>query len=298
MTTQSNVPRLGFTYGPWMPPSALREIAVAVEDSGLDELWLWEDCFSQSGTASATAALAYTQRITVAIGLMPVPLRSVAITAMEIATIDGMFPGRFIAGIGHGVQEWMGQAGVRTAKPLSLLREYDSALRALLAGESVTVSGEFVTLDDVKLTWPPAHDIPLMVGGTGPRTLDFAGSRPHGSLLGNAYSDADLQAACDRILAAHAAGPFAANPHAIVYPLIVATGENADERFRAEAPLWGKQPGDQIGVAGDAATIADYLHRLGEMGVTSVAFETTQDVTDQVGFIRFIGEEVLPRLSA
>jgi len=298
MTTQSNVPRLGFTYGPWMPPSALREIAVAVEDSGLDELWLWEDCFSQSGTASATAALAYTSRITVAIGLMPVPLRSVAITAMEIATIDGMFPGRFIAGIGHGVQEWMGQAGVRTAKPLSLLRECDSALRALLAGESVTVSGEFVTLDDVKLTWPPAHDIPLMVGGTGPRTLDFAGSLPHGSLLGNAYSDADLQAACDRILAAHATGPFAADPHAIVYPLIVATGENSEERLRAEAPLWGKQPGDQIGVAGDAATIADYLRRLGEMGVTSVAFETTQDVTDQVGFIRFIGEEVLPRLSA
>ena len=171
-----------------------------------------------------------------------------------------------------------------------------AALRALLAGESVTVSGEFITLDDVKLTWPPHGDLPLMVGGTGPRTLDFAGSLPHGSLLGNAYSDADLVAACERIHAAHAASPHASSPHAIVYPLLVATGENAEGRLRAEAPLWGKTADDQIGVAGDAATIADYLRRLGAMGVTSVAFETTQDVTDQVGFIRFIGEEVRPLL--
>ena len=296
MATHAQVPTLGFTYGPWMPPSALRDIAVAVEDNGLEELWLWEDCFSQSGVASAAAALSFTSRIRVAIGLMPVPLRTVALTAMEIATIDGMFPGRFIAGIGHGVQEWMGQAGVRTAKPLSLLREYDSALRALLAGESVTVSGEFITLDNVKLTWPPQGDLPLMVGGTGPRTLDFAGSLPHGSLLGNAYSDADLVAACERIHAAHAASPHASSPHAIVYPLLVATGENAEGRLRAEAPLWGKTADDQIGVAGDATTIADYLRRLGAMGVTSVAFETTQDITDQVGFIRFIGEEVRPLL--
>jgi hypothetical protein len=41
-----------------------------------------------------------------------------------------MFPGRFIAGVGHGNQRWMAQAGVRVESPLTLLREYVTALRA------------------------------------------------------------------------------------------------------------------------------------------------------------------------
>ena len=39
------------------------------------------------------------------------PLRNVALTAMELATVERMFPGRFVPGIGHGVLDWMGQVG-------------------------------------------------------------------------------------------------------------------------------------------------------------------------------------------
>lgn len=49
-------------------------------------------------------ALASLSRIRVAIGLLPKPLRNVAVTAMEFATLDCMFPGRVLAGVGHGVQ--------------------------------------------------------------------------------------------------------------------------------------------------------------------------------------------------
>ena len=66
------------------------------------------------------------------------PLRNVAIAAMEIAAVERMFPGRLIPGVGHGVLSWMGQVGARVASPLTLMREYVPALRALLAGESVT----------------------------------------------------------------------------------------------------------------------------------------------------------------
>ena len=72
---------------------------------------MWEDCFKESGIASATAALAWTSRIRVGIGLLPVPLRNVALTAMELATLERMFPGRLIAGIGHGVQPGWSRSG-------------------------------------------------------------------------------------------------------------------------------------------------------------------------------------------
>ena len=83
-----------------------------------------EDCFRESGIASAAAALAWTEGLRVGIGLLPVPLCNAALTAMEIATLDRMFPGRAVIGVGHGVRDWMGQVGARVESPLTLLREY------------------------------------------------------------------------------------------------------------------------------------------------------------------------------
>ena len=89
------MPQVGVIFPPWFPPERLRSTALAAEAAGVDELWVWEDCFFESGLAAASAALAWTQRLHVRVGLLPVPLRNVAIEAMEIATVDRLFPGRF-----------------------------------------------------------------------------------------------------------------------------------------------------------------------------------------------------------
>jgi alkanesulfonate monooxygenase SsuD/methylene tetrahydromethanopterin reductase-like flavin-dependent oxidoreductase (luciferase family) len=140
---------VGAVFLPAWPPERLLPIARAADDAGLAQLWLWEDCFRESGIAAAAAALAATSRLSVAIGVMPTPLRNVALAAMEIATIERMFPGRLLPGIGHGVQDWMGQVGARPASPLTLLREYTGALRELLAGRKVDAVGRYVQLDRV-----------------------------------------------------------------------------------------------------------------------------------------------------
>ena len=291
-------PRLGIAYIPTMTPESLLDLARIADDSGLDDLWVWEDAFKQSGIAAATAALAVTGRIRVAIGLMPVPLRNVGLSAMEIALVDRLFPGRFVPAIGHGVQEWMGQAGVRVATPLALLREYHDALRRLLIGESITTDGPLVHLDDVQLGWPPLREVPLMVGGTGPRTLDFAGSLKFGTILPNAWTDAELSAAVDRISAAHVAGPNADSTHEIVYTLIAATGEGARERVDVETAKWRDNPADGVGAAGDAATIARAITRLARIGATSIVIQPTEDEPDLPAFISFLGREVRPLLSS
>jgi alkanesulfonate monooxygenase SsuD/methylene tetrahydromethanopterin reductase-like flavin-dependent oxidoreductase (luciferase family) len=128
---------LGAVFLPQFPPERLRGMARTADDAGLEELWLWEDCFKESGVASAAAILAWTGRPRVGVGLLPVPLRNVALTAMEIATLERLFPGRLVVGVGHGVQDWMGQVGARVASPLTLLREYLVALGRLLDGEHV-----------------------------------------------------------------------------------------------------------------------------------------------------------------
>jgi 5,10-methylenetetrahydromethanopterin reductase len=284
-------PRLGIAYVPTMPPEGLRALAQAAEQSGLDELWVWEDSFKQSGIASATAALAWTERITVGIGLLPVPLRNVALTAMELATLERMFPGRVLAGVGHGVQTWMGQAGARVASPLTLLREYTTALRALLAGERSSATGRYVRLEDVVLDWPPAVPPPLMLGGAGPKALALAAELGDGTLLGNVLSESEVAEVADLV-----ARSAARRPHALVTTLLVATGPDAAVRLEREVPRWGRAPEPGIGIAGDAATVAASLRRLGRLGVTSVSVQPTEDEPDLLGFVRFLGTEVRPLL--
>src|SRR4051794_41789992 len=67
----SSMTRLGIIFTAERPPEELAAFAVAAEAAGLDELWLWEDCFLAGGIASSATALAATERITVGIGVMP-----------------------------------------------------------------------------------------------------------------------------------------------------------------------------------------------------------------------------------
>jgi alkanesulfonate monooxygenase SsuD/methylene tetrahydromethanopterin reductase-like flavin-dependent oxidoreductase (luciferase family) len=132
---------------------------------------LWEDCFLEGGIAQAAVVLVLSESLTVGVGVLPAPLRNVVITAMEIATLEAMFPGRLRVGIGHGVQNWMRQAGAAAASPLTLMREYVTALGDLLAGRSVTVDGRYVRLAEVRLDWAPQQRVPVLIGGTGPRPV-------------------------------------------------------------------------------------------------------------------------------
>ncbi|GAA1828219.1 LLM class flavin-dependent oxidoreductase [Microlunatus capsulatus] len=286
--TDRPAPQLGLAFVPTLAPERLRTLAPAVEAVGLDELWVWEDCFKQSGVASAAAALAWTTRLRVGIGLLPVPLRNVALTAMELATLERMFPGRLVPGVGHGVQAWMAQVGVRPASPLTLLREYATALRALLAGERVSVEGRYVQLDDVALDWPPAPPPPLMLGGSGPRSLELTAELGDGTLLAAALTVEQVADVGALLARTRGAG------HPLVATVIVATGADAQQRVDAEVPLWGGEPGRGIGVAGDAARVAAEVRAFADAGATSVVFQPVGGEPDLDGWLGFLGGEVAP----
>lgn len=283
--------RIGIHIPPTIAPDRLRELAVATERSGLDELWVWEDAFKQSGVASATAALAWTDRIRVGISLLPVPLRNPALTAMEFATLGRMFPGRFVAGIGHGVQPWMAQAGVKAASPLTLLREQATAIRSLLAGETVTTAGRYVNLDQVRLDWPPEQPVPLLIGGSGPKSIALAAELGDGNLFTNALTDDQVRDQIQEVRAAkRAAGRPDADRPEIAVAEILATGPDAQARLDAELPIWGAEPGQGIGIAGGAAEVVASAERYASFGVTSYGIQPAADEPDLPGFIELLGE--------
>lgn len=286
---------LGAVFLPQFPPERLRSVARAADEAGLAELWLWEDCFKEGAVASMAAALAWTERLRVGIGLMPVPMRNVAATAMEAAVLERLFPGRAVIGVGHGVLEWMGWIGARAASPLTLLGEYLDALRPLLAGERVTVDGRYVRLHDVALDWPPRHRVPVLAGAEGPKTLELVGEKADGVILTGGTTPDMARAALERIrFGREAAGRT--DPFRVVAFVLAATGPDAEERFEAERRAWRFPDTADVGAAGDAETIAAAVRRWADAGVDTVVLQPTATEPEPEGFVRFAGSQVAPLL--
>ena len=269
---------LGAILRPTTDPALLLPAARAADESGLDELWLWEDSFLTGGIATAAAALASTKRVAIGVGIIPAPFRNVTLAAMEIATLHRHFGDRPIIGIGHGVQDWMAQAGARVESPLTLLREYATALRALLTGDEVTVDGRYVHLDRVQLAWPPGAVPDILLGGEGAKTKQLAAEVGDGLILVGGTTPAQLAALSSR-------------PRRLVVFIPTAFGPDGADRLAAKEFVHGES-----GLGGSPDDVAAGARAWIEAGATTVVLEPLTAEPDPVGFIRITGESVRPAI--
>ena len=175
--------RLGVLFRPQRPPEDLIPHAIFAEEHGIDEFWIAEDCFLSGGVSAASTALSNTSSIRVGIGILPVPLRNVALTAMEVNTLARLFPGRLTIGLGHGWQPWMQQVGSNPQSPIRLLSGQLTCIRRLLRGERIDFRSDETELQGVQLghicSTPPA----VLAGVTGPRGLHEAALHAEGIIL-------------------------------------------------------------------------------------------------------------------
>ncbi len=123
----------GVMYRRHYAPETLKPFVQRAESAGLDEVWVVEDCFFGGGIALAASALAFSERIAVGLGIMPAVARNAAFTAMEVALLAKLYPGRFLPGLGHGVADWMRQIGAFPKSQLQALEEVTLTLRRCCA---------------------------------------------------------------------------------------------------------------------------------------------------------------------
>ena len=254
---------LGFAFDRSFPASFVLEVAAHLDTHEDARLWLIEDCFYTAAQPLAAAALATTIRLKVGLGILPAVARNPAIAAMEIATLAELGPGRLIAGIGHGVQTWMDQMGVRPDSPLTTLEEVTTAVRRLLAGEEVTVEGSVVQLDGVRLEAPPSVPVPVLAGVRGPKSLALAGRVADGVLLAEPAAPSYVRWALQH---ADAGEDFVTGVYA---PLCLA--ERSEEAHRLMAPWVAGQLAQPNAGVQALPFVDDLLDRFSGGGVEAVA---------------------------
>jgi F420-dependent oxidoreductase-like protein len=168
----------------------LLDLTLEAERLGYAHVWVAEAYGSDSPTVLAWLA-AQTTTIGLGAGVMQIPARSPAMTAMTAATLDTLSGGRFHLGLGvSGPQVSEGWHGVRFDAPLARTREYVEIVRTALARKPVEYDGDHFTLPlpggpgkTLRLTVrPPRADLPIYLAAVGPRNLRLAGQVADGWL--------------------------------------------------------------------------------------------------------------------
>ena len=178
--------RLGVNLGHLRPgrrPEDILLVAREAERLGYTAAWTGEATGSDAVSPLAWLA-AGTTRIGLGAGVMQIPARSPAMTAMTAATLDTLSGGRFRLGLGvSGGQVSEGWHGSRFADPLTRTREYVEIVRMALAREPVEYRGRHHTLPlpggpgrPLRLgIRPPRRTVPVYLAALGPRNLELAG---------------------------------------------------------------------------------------------------------------------------
>jgi 5,10-methylenetetrahydromethanopterin reductase len=134
-----------------------------------------------------SAFAAVTDTIKIGSGVVDCWTRNPARLAATFSTLDDLAPGRVILGIGAWWDPLAEKVGISRAKPLRAMREIITAVRALLANETVTMNGEFVHLDGVELDYVYQErrpkDVPIYLGATGMQMMELAGEIADGVVL-------------------------------------------------------------------------------------------------------------------
>ena len=160
-------------------------MARAAEEVGFDSIWLGDhllyrgDGRPERGPWDVWTQLAALAAATERVRLGPLvactAFHPPGILARMAASVDEVSGGRLVLGIGAGWNEAEFRAfGIPFDRRVSRFEEAFEIVRRLVAGERVTFTGRFYSVEDAVLLPPPARRIPLMIGANAPRMLSIA----------------------------------------------------------------------------------------------------------------------------
>ncbi len=210
---------------------------------------------------TSTWLAARTERLTVGSLVLCDAFHHPAVLARQAVSLDHASGGRFELGLGWG--SWaddFSRFGVEPARPaarVQRLRETLEVLKALWSAKTVDYDGTFHHLRGATQVPGPVGKIPIVIGGTGPKTLALV--REHADWWNIPATQLDLL---------ERSRPLAGDARVSIQQMVAyagraadrdAVGAGADRRFRHMAPILGTGP-----------ELVDHFGQLADRGVERV----------------------------
>ncbi|WP_292670881.1 LLM class flavin-dependent oxidoreductase [Nocardioides sp.] len=219
----------------------------------------------------------------------PVTFRAPGITAKAAATLDALTGGRAFVGVGAG---WWEREHAAYGLPFPPARERLAALergietmRALWSPGTKAYDGELVSLPETTCYPRPAAGIPVIVGGSGPRSLRVAAH------LGDAANVPSARPALDELVTTLRGHSETVRITVLDLPTV---GRDREDTWARVERLRGRTPAAAYAQRTHAGTVSAHRDRWGELadlGVDTVFvgvadLDGPEDVERLAGLVR------------
>ncbi|MGV0793198.1 LLM class flavin-dependent oxidoreductase [Mycolicibacterium sp. XJ1819] len=166
----------------------------------------FHDGTGYDGLLEATAVAVAAPRLSVWTAVYLLALRHPVTVARQVATLSEIASGRFVFGIGLGGEDphELQICGVDPRRRGRRLDAHLDVVRALLAGEEVTVDDEFLDIPGAIIRPVPDPAVPILVGGRSEAALRRTGRAGDGWIA--LWITPDRAAGALEVIAAHARG--------------------------------------------------------------------------------------------
>ena len=225
--------RIGVSFDGFVPTGEAVALAQRAVEAGASSLWVAEHLGYREAIATCMAfALKTPGAMLVPTAVSPYFWHPTP-TAMAMATLDEVAPGRAAIAIGTGNPLFLQESGRAVEKPVRAMREFADALRRLWTGESVHADGEFVKLAGARLAFTPSAAIPIYIAAIGPDMLRLAGRIGDGVALSAGLSTESVRQSI--ALCAEGAAKAGRDPAAIRRAGYVFFGASPDAKEAMDA---------------------------------------------------------------
>ena len=186
--------KFGIEFVPNQPLDEIVKLVKLAEDVGFEYAWITDHYNNKNVYETLALLAANTETIKMGPGVTNPYVRSPAISASAIATIDEISDGRATFGIGPGDKATFDALGIEWTKPVSTIKAAIADINTLLAGDKTEGGAQLGGVKAVQ------EHIPIYMGAQGPKMLETAGEIADGVLI-NASNPKDYEAAMPMIKA-------------------------------------------------------------------------------------------------
>ncbi|GAA3850279.1 TIGR03564 family F420-dependent LLM class oxidoreductase [Streptomyces sedi] len=260
-------------------------------EAGVSSGWL-SQLFDYDATSLAAVVGQAVPGLTVGTSAIPVFARHPVLVASQTLTAQAASGGRFQLGLAMGAKSLVESAfGIKYERPVDLLAEFLTALRALLTDGTADFHGELLSAaPSLPVSLPGAERVPpLLVAAMGPRALRVTGELADGILPYLAGPRALEEHVVPALTsAAEAAGRPAPRVVAVVPAVVTEDVDPVREAavrdmafyeaipsYRRVLDLGGAERAGEMLVVGDEETVVAELRRYRDAGATEVVLSQT-----------------------